>query len=80
MRQIPVLVSPVVNFHVHTEQLGTNLGRDHHDFGPRLQELAGFPGSHRAAPDYHATPAGKVQEYGIKKGVLAFYICSQLYE
>jgi hypothetical protein len=75
-----VLIGALADFDAHVLQVGKNLGRDHHDFGPRFKQLAGLPRRHRAAADHHATPGGEVQKYRIKKGVSAFDLRSQLNE
>ena len=53
-----------------------DLGGDYNDLGARLQQLADLPRRHRTAPDYDATPAGEVQEYGVKNSILAADLCS----
>jgi hypothetical protein len=55
----------------HALELGSDLGRDHHDLSPGLQELAGLPVGDLTATDDHAPPPAEVQKYGIKDSVLA---------
>jgi hypothetical protein len=66
----------VLDLDVHACELRSDLRGDHNDLGPRSQQLADLPGRHRPTPDYHATPAGEVQKYGVKNGVFALDLCS----
>jgi hypothetical protein len=71
-----VLVGSMPHTNPHALKVRKNLGRNHHDIGPRLRQLASLPRRHRPAPDHDATPAGEVEEDRIKNGALAFDLCS----